>query len=1160
MPHAVDQTEENDDILIAQLLNADPTENRFEGLLSERIDSGPKADDAIDYEDISDNDLADEEEPSRENGAHDDAAGADDDLMEGLFDDAPQAQDADAENDGFDDLFGDAPSSPQPEHDQDMNDGQADIVPAGGAVSGSAPKHLESPPSTQIPKVESPESMRELASFEEIMEEDVMEDEDEDPEIREQRELFAQAQSRLRNGQAVSDLPPAPQTDADVFQAIWHNYEPGAILRFGEILPHRRAYYVPKTPLKPPKAIAPSKVSLELQQDHEKTFKLPPTAAPARNARQAEVDQKGVITVTEADTGEKSDDEDDIRLDDFDENEKIGGVTWQDLQMLCEDWDVRTPDSLSDAGDVQERDNADDMSLIGDWDHDERVRPTKRRRTDGISGSLPIFQDSFPNLEEPETATAKLARKVAINLNDPELLIDIQQPDSTRKKFRTHDFRRDVSGSLTKSLFQKFNISNDESYDILKHNNREKVRNITNLNSLEHSLPAVKLQYPFYKLTLGPRETRSFHRPSFTVSHPGHVIRFDKPKFKKRKQFKGQDPKTVYASSEDLSMADNSNVLLLEYSEEYPTVLSNFGMCNRLINYYRRKDKDDTYRPRLDIGEPVVLTPNDQSPFAIFGEVRQGETVPTLHNGMFRAPVFQHETRPTDFLVVRSHTGTHGTKWYLRNVENLFVVGQQFPSQQVPGIHSRKVTDISKRRLKMLSYRIFTKSLDQKKNPNVKLSNSYIQKHLPGSDIAQNRGKMREFMQYDKESSSWKPMPGETVPDENQMRGWISPEDLCLVDAMQVGVRQLQDAGFAADDANPEDDETNEAQQLAPWNTTRNFLEASSRRAMLELHGVGDPTGRGEGISMIKTSMKGGFKPQGESAKDKMDAKALKELGGHSYNVRKQEQDYNAAIEKIWEAQKASLSSTIEHSDFEDPDDAEAETVEQDTSFSRGRTPQSQYGTPAAFNRRDDETTSQFTSLSTASQSKNKVLRIVRRVPNKYGKIEEQEEIIRDPNVAKAYVKFKKQQEINAMKLEQLKPTGDEEVDARQRKRLMDELSRLERNKERRQVREKQKANMRNGGDGDSKGTTRKCANCNRAGHIKTNKKMCPMLNGIASTVEELEKLEKISPGCTQPPFNKQKIATAQQAQQASATQAPTPQQTFPDLYTPASIDGQGPI
>jgi transcription initiation factor TFIID subunit 1 len=60
------------------------------------------------------------------------------------------------------------------------------------------------------------------------------------------------------------------------------------------------------------------------------------------------------------------------------------------------------------------------------------------------------------------------------------------------------------------------------------------------------------------------------------------------------------------------------------------------------------------------------------------------------------------------------------------------------------------------------------------------------------------------------------------------------------------------------------------------------------------------------------------------------------------------------------------------------------------------------------------------------------------------------------------------------------------------------ELSRLNRNKERRFAREKQKGVLRPSGDspadgapGSSKsaGTQRKCANCGQVGHIKTNKK-----------------------------------------------------------------------
>lgn len=66
------------------------------------------------------------------------------------------------------------------------------------------------------------------------------------------------------------------------------------------------------------------------------------------------------------------------------------------------------------------------------------------------------------------------------------------------------------------------------------------------------------------------------------------------------------------------------------------------------------------------------------------------------------------------------------------------------------------------------------------------------------------------------------------------------------------------------------------------------------------------------------------------------------------------------------------------------------------------------------------------------------------------------------------------------------------------------ELARLERNKERRHAREKQKGIFRASAERDTTdpnatpapaekpiGTTRKCANCGQAGHIKTNKKYC---------------------------------------------------------------------
>ena len=93
--------------------------------------------------------------------------------------------------------------------------------------------------------------------------------------------------------------------------------------------------------------------------------------------------------------------------------------------------------------------------------------------------------------------------------------------------------------------------------------------------------------------------------------------------------------------------------------------------------------------------------------------------------------------------------------------------------------------------------------------------------------------------------------------------------------------------------------------------------------------------------------------------------------------------------------------------------------------------------------------------------------------------------------------------------------------------RARKEQERLERNRERTKKREKQKKMQQKikgvsvtpslggfGGDNGSPepsiekatGTTRKCANCGQIGHIKTNKKLCPKLNGSLprdSTAEE---------------------------------------------------------
>ena len=159
--------------------------------------------------------------------------------------------------------------------------------------------------------------------------------------------------------------------------------------------------------------------------------------------------------------------------------------------------------------------------------------------------------------------------------------------------------------STDKLLELKFNISNDQEYELLRKNYNTKQRSqLSNLN-IEHSVPALRLQTPYYKVKLSTDETRSFHRPVFNV-RPGTLVSFSKLKLRKRKR-QGEIFATDFSKTSDLTVADTGNIIALEYSEQYPPILSNFGMGSKLINYYRKERPNDTSRPKAQIGETHIL-------------------------------------------------------------------------------------------------------------------------------------------------------------------------------------------------------------------------------------------------------------------------------------------------------------------------------------------------------------------------------------------------------------------------------------------------------------------------------------------------------------------------------------------------------------------------
>jgi hypothetical protein len=616
---------------------------------------------------------------------------------------------------------------------------------------------------------------------------------------------------------------------------------------------------------------------------------------------------------------------------------------------------------------------------------------------------------------------------ILLNMNDQNILF---QPIN-----QVSDFRR-RGGMLT-----KFNLSNDAGYEALRENLQSRIRSSSAQLNIEHSGLALRLQHPFYKTKLSKPDARAFHRPQFTIK-VDHEIHLSKMRSRKKKKDRGKDIATILSQSKDLSLSDNSTAVLMEFSEEYPPVMSNVGMGSKLINFYRKLGPGDDTRPKLEIGETSVLDSVDKSPFGDFGHVDPGETTRVLYNRTTKAPIFPHEIHSNDFILIRNHTRSGGPRYFLRGMHHLFVVGQTFPVVEVPSPHSRRAFNPQKARLKMIAFHV-----------------RHISRHFPDQNDMQIRSRLKEFMDFKKSGpllGQWELKFNEAIPDEEGIRSMVSPDTVALLDSMQAGARHLEDAGYSKT-ADDDEDESNLAveQQLAPWIASRNFLEATQGKAMLKLNGEGDPTGIGEGFNFIKISMKGGFKPSGDPLPPEPVEKGKE---GRSYNVARQQKSYEDEITRIWTAQKTSLSSTREQEAEEDREYRESTA---DGLFD-ARTPRAfdiSAPSPAPSNTdtldKEEDYFSDESHFSAATS--NRILRITRTIRGPNGRDEKKIETVTDPHVIHAYIKKRQQIEDQTLKTEgELAPTNEAEKDQRRKQFIMEELLRLRRNRDRRIARGKQ--------------------------------------------------------------------------------------------------------
>ncbi|XP_033222126.1 transcription initiation factor TFIID subunit 1 isoform X2 [Belonocnema kinseyi] len=423
-----------------------------------------------------------------------------------------------------------------------------------------------------------------------------------------------------------------------------------------------------------------------------------------------------------------------------------------------------------------------------------------------------------------------------------------------------------------------FNISNDPYY--LPRSSETTLRlKVGGGNLIQHSTPVVELRAPFVQTYMGPMRLRNFHRPPLRrfshgplaqlAVHPVlPLLKHIKKKAKQREQERiasGGGDVFFMRTAEDLTGRDGE-IVLVEFSEEHPPLMNQVGMCSKMKNYYKRKAGKDQGPQKYKYGETAYA---HTSPF--LGILTPGQSIQTVENNMYRAPIYEHNIPTTDFLVIRTRH-----QYHVREIDALFVAGQECPLYEVPGPNSKRANNFVRDFLQVFIYRLFWKSRDTPRR--IKMDD--IKKAFPSHSESSIRKRLKlcaDFKRTGMDSNWWVIKPEFRLPTEEEIRAMVSPEQCCAYFSMIAAEQRLKDAGYGEKFLfTPQDDDDEEMQlkmddevKVAPWNTTRAYIQAMKGKCLLQLAGPADPTGCGEGFSYVRVPNKPTISKEEQEAQPK---------------------------------------------------------------------------------------------------------------------------------------------------------------------------------------------------------------------------------------------------------------------------------------------------
>ncbi|XP_066256544.1 transcription initiation factor TFIID subunit 1 [Euwallacea similis] len=410
-----------------------------------------------------------------------------------------------------------------------------------------------------------------------------------------------------------------------------------------------------------------------------------------------------------------------------------------------------------------------------------------------------------------------------------------------------------------------FNISNDIFYQPRTTESTMRLK-VGGANLIQHSTPVVELRVPFIQTHMGPMRLRNFHRPPMKrfshgpLSQPGPhsalpLVKHIKKKAKLREQERmasGGGDVFFMRTPDDLTGRDG-DLVFVEFCEEHPPLMNQVGMCSKIKNYYKRKAAKDNGPPSYRYGETAYA---HTSPF--LGILHPGQSIQAVENNMYRAPIYNHQIPITDFLIIRTRQ-----QYYIREIDALFVAGQECPLYEVPGPNSKRANNFVRDFLQVFIYRLFWKSRD---NPR-RIKMDDIKRAFPSHSESSIRKRLKlcaDFKRTGMDSNWWVIKPEFRLPTEEEIRAMVSPEQCCAYFSMVAAEQRLKDAGYGEKFIlTPAEDDDEEMQlkmddevKVAPWNTTRAYIQAMKGKCLLQLTGPADPTGCGEGFSYVRVPNK----------------------------------------------------------------------------------------------------------------------------------------------------------------------------------------------------------------------------------------------------------------------------------------------------------------